>query len=77
MKKSPSHIIAITALTAGAALASVAPAQAGVVDGALNNVAALDSVNVLGSLVNSTLSDASNNNANTKADGKANNSINH
>ncbi|OEJ28688.1 hypothetical protein AS594_33690 [Streptomyces agglomeratus] len=77
MKKSPSRIIAITALTAGAALASVAPAQAGVVDGALNNVAALDSVNVLGSLINSTLSDTANNNANTKADGTANNSSNH
>ncbi|MFF5960789.1 hypothetical protein [Streptomyces luteogriseus] len=77
MKKSPSRIIAITALTAGAALASVAPAQAGVVDGALNNAAALDSVNVLGSLVNSTLSEASNNNANTKAAGKGNNSTHH
>ncbi|MBT2401207.1 hypothetical protein [Streptomyces sp. ISL-100] len=74
--KKPSRIIAITALTAGAALASVAPAQAGIVDGALNNVAALDSVNALGSVVNSNLSDAANNNANTKADGKANNSIN-
>ncbi|MGW7052893.1 hypothetical protein [Streptomyces sp. NPDC054887] len=77
MKKSPSRIIAVTALTVGAALGSVAPAQAGVVDGALNNLAALDSVNVLGSLVNSTLSDASNNNANTKTQGKANNSIHH
>ncbi|USQ85607.1 hypothetical protein NFX46_18620 [Streptomyces phaeoluteigriseus] len=77
MKKSPSRLITITALTAGAALASVAPAQAGAIDGALNNVATLQSVNILGSLVNSTLSDASNNNANTKADGKANNSINH
>jgi hypothetical protein len=77
MKKSPSRIIAITALTAGAALASMAPAHAGIIDGALNNVATLQSVNTLGSLVNSTLSDASNNNANTKADGKANNSLNH
>jgi hypothetical protein len=77
MKKSPSRIIAITALTAGAALASMTPAQAGVIDGALNNVAALQSVNTLGSLVNSALSDASNNNANTKADGKANYNINH
>ncbi|MCK8438942.1 hypothetical protein G3I77_40030 [Streptomyces sp. D2-8] len=77
MKISRSRIIAITALTAGAAFASVAPAQAGVIDGAVNNAAALNSVNALGSLVNSTLSDASNNNANTKGQGKDNNSINH
>ncbi|MEV3973056.1 hypothetical protein AB0K68_33810 [Streptomyces sp. NPDC050698] len=75
MKKSPSRIIAVTALTAGAALASVAPAQAGVLDGTLNNAAVLDSVNALGSLVNSTLSDASNNNAATKAEGKGNNGL--
>ncbi|MGW7194691.1 hypothetical protein [Streptomyces chryseus] len=75
--KKHSRILAVTALTASAAHASVAPAQAGVVGGALNNLAALDAVNVLGSLVNSTLSDTSNNNANTKADGKANNSISH
>ncbi|MFF7859292.1 hypothetical protein [Streptomyces sp. NPDC007904] len=74
MKKSPSRILAITVLTTGAALASVSPAQAGILDGTLNNASILTSSNPLGMLLNSVLSGESNNNANTKASGKENNS---
>ncbi|MFF8035207.1 MULTISPECIES: hypothetical protein [unclassified Streptomyces] len=72
--KTFSRILAITALTTGAALASVAPAQAGIIDGALNNVSALSPGNILGTLTNGALSGASNNNGNTKAQGTENNS---
>ncbi|WAX76322.1 hypothetical protein [Streptomyces sp. KMM 9044] len=76
MKKSSSRILAIAALTTGAALASAAPAQAGIIDGTLNNVSALASGNPLGALLNGALPDESNNNANTKTSGKENNSTN-
>ncbi|MCG8971535.1 hypothetical protein [Streptomyces sp. CL12-4] len=74
MKKLSSRI-AITTITVGAALASVTPAQAGIIDGTLNNVSSLTQGNVLGSLLNSALQDSSNNNANTKASGKENNAV--
>ncbi|MCL7025743.1 hypothetical protein MKW94_030831 [Papaver nudicaule] len=48
----------------------------GVIDGSLNNLHAADRSNVLGALENSKLTDASNNNANTKEIGLENNSIN-
>ncbi|MEU8653620.1 hypothetical protein [Streptomyces sp. NPDC048737] len=76
MKKSSSRVLVIAALTTGAVLASVAPAQAGIVDGTLNNVSALASGNPLGALLNGVLTDEPNNNANTKASGKENNSTN-
>ncbi|MFF9490291.1 hypothetical protein [Streptomyces sp. NPDC014676] len=76
MTKSSSRVLTITALTTGAVLASVAPAQAGIIDGTLNNVSALTSGNPLGTLLNGVLPDKSNNNANAKTSGKENNSPN-
>ncbi|MEV5726274.1 MULTISPECIES: hypothetical protein [Streptomyces] len=72
MKKPSSRVLAIAALTTSTLLASVAPAQAGIVDGTLNNVSALTPGNPLGALLNGVLPDESNNNANTKASGKEN-----
>jgi hypothetical protein len=69
MNKSLPRALVLTTITVGAALASVAPAQAGVIDGTLNNLSALTQSNVLGSLVNSALTDSSNNNANAKTQG--------
>ncbi len=51
-------------------------AHAGIVDGSLNNATVLSGANILGVLTGSKLTDFSNNNANSKAEGKENNAIN-
>jgi hypothetical protein len=47
----------------------------GILDGSLNNAQILDNINVLNALVNSNPQNLENNNANTRAQGKSNNSV--
>ncbi|MCT7356314.1 hypothetical protein N4P33_29835 [Streptomyces sp. 15-116A] len=71
MKKTTSRVIATTALTAGAVLASVAPAQAGIIDGSLNNPHVLSESSLLGALAGGMLDAVSNTDADTGAKGNA------
>ncbi|MEV6245974.1 hypothetical protein AB0M38_07195 [Streptomyces sp. NPDC051742] len=59
-------------LAAGMALTAAVPAHAGIVDGTLNNASSLDHTALLNTAVESDPQE--NNNANTPADGKKNNS---
>ncbi|MEJ8632211.1 MULTISPECIES: hypothetical protein [Streptomyces] len=68
-------ILATAVLTVGTAVLSVAPAQAGIVDGTLNNANVLDHVSALNSNINSDSQTTENNNANTRSDGMLNNAI--
>jgi hypothetical protein len=65
---------------AGVGTAAASPADlhrpTGILDGSLNNADVASGSNVLGALVNSMLSDSSNNNANSGAAGQNNNAIN-
>jgi hypothetical protein len=61
------------ALALGGVVILAPTAQAGMIDGSLNNAHVLDHGNLLGVMVNSKLSDDSNNNANSRADGQSNN----
>jgi hypothetical protein len=65
---------------AGVGTAAASPADlhrpTGIIDGSLNNADVASGSNVLGALVNSMLSDSSNNNANSGAAGQNNNAIN-
>ncbi|MGW7433350.1 hypothetical protein ACWGIN_27895 [Streptomyces sp. NPDC054861] len=56
------------------ALTAAVPAHAGILDGTLNNINVLDNIALLNTAVNSDSQKAENNNANTRADGKKNNS---
>ncbi|MEV0649775.1 hypothetical protein AB0I28_31415 [Phytomonospora sp. NPDC050363] len=69
-----SAIAAALLATGLTTVAFSAPASAGLIDGSLNDLHAASQSNILGALVGSQLSDSSNNNANTRADGNANNS---
>lgn len=71
MKRS---ILTTAVLAAGMALTAAVPAHAGILDGALNNAGILDATALLNTAVNSDSQDTENNNANTRADGKKNNS---
>ncbi|MFI0990514.1 hypothetical protein [Streptomyces exfoliatus] len=61
-------------LAAGVALAAAVPAHAGIEDGTLNNAGILDDIALLNTAVNSDSQKSENNNANTRTDGKKNNS---
>jgi hypothetical protein len=62
-------------LGVGAAVLTAVPANAGVLDGALNNLHVLDHVSALSSNLNSDPQAGENNNSNTRADGRLNNSV--
>ncbi|MGA5194021.1 hypothetical protein [Streptomyces exfoliatus] len=68
------NILTTAVLAAGMALTAAVPAHAGTVDGALNNAGILDDIALLNTAVNSDSQKSENNNANTRADGKKNNS---
>ncbi|QIP82727.1 hypothetical protein GLX30_27970 [Streptomyces sp. Tu 2975] len=68
------NILTTAALTVGTLAIAVVPAHAGIVDGTLNNLGLLDNISLLNSNVNSDPTTTENNNANTRADGKKNNS---
>jgi hypothetical protein len=68
--------VAVPAAVAFGALVALAPAaQAGMIDGSLNNLHTLDHSNILGVMAMSAITDGSNSNANTRAAGKINNSV--
>ena len=62
-------------LAFGAAILANAPAQAGILDGTLNNLSALTNVSPLNTAISSDSQSVENNNANTRSDGLLNNSI--
>jgi hypothetical protein len=68
-------LTAAAALSAGAMLLAAAPAHAGLIDGSLNNVHALDGSNVLAAMLSSNIEGTSIN-ANTRNNGKHNNAVN-
>ena len=68
-------ILATAILTVGTAVLSVAPAQAGILDGTLNDAHVLDHVSALNSNINSDPQTTENKNANTRSDGTLNNAI--
>ncbi|MEV4683300.1 hypothetical protein [Streptomyces kurssanovii] len=67
------NILVTAALTVGSLVFAVVPAHAGILDGALGNLQALDHLSLLNSNVNSDTHTTENNNANTRADGLLNN----
>lgn len=66
-------ILTTAVLTVGTAIIATAPAHAGIVDGALNNLHVLDHISLLDSNINSDPQTTENRNANARADGKLNN----
>lgn len=72
MKKQ--SILTTAVLAAGTAILTAVPAHAGVADGTLNNAHILNDIGALNTAVNSDVQSIENNNANTRADGKGNNS---
>ena len=72
MKRS---ILTTALLAVGTAVLAGAPAHAGIVDGSVNNAHVLDNVGVLNAMMGSNVETIENNNANTRAQGKENNSV--
>jgi hypothetical protein len=66
-------ILATAGLAVGTVLFAAVPAHAGLLDGTLNNPSILANVEALITATNSDSQGSQNNNANTRADGNANN----
>ncbi|MFG3545593.1 MULTISPECIES: hypothetical protein [Streptomyces] len=65
-------IFATVGLAAAAGLLFATPAHAGITDGSLNDLHAVDHIAALSSNINSDPRDLLNNNTNSRAEGKAN-----
>ncbi|MEU2118003.1 hypothetical protein ABZ567_20720 [Streptomyces sp. NPDC016459] len=68
------NLMTTAVLAVGMALTAAVPAHAGIVDGTLNNADVLDNIALLNTAAISDSQKTENNNANTRADGKENNS---
>ncbi|MCX4885130.1 MULTISPECIES: hypothetical protein [unclassified Streptomyces] len=72
MKRS---ILTTALLTVGTALLAAVPAHAGILDGSANNADVLAHIGLLNTNINSDVTSNELKNANTRAEGKGNNSI--
>ncbi|MCX5050972.1 hypothetical protein [Streptomyces sp. NBC_00474] len=72
MKRS---ILTTALLTVGTALLAAVPAHAGILDGSANNADVLSHIGLLNTNINSDVTSNELKNANTRAEGKGNNSI--
>lgn len=65
------RLASVLAVAGAAVLATVQPASAGLIDGSLNNLHAADNSNILGLMLNSSISPDANNNANSRVSGRS------